>query len=92
MNRLLQRQLFLENLLVGVNSTFHQTRKLSISTCCQNLQKILDLLILHRTIHSPAFRLDRMQLRQMQTLACLWIHRHNHDLQATLDAINWISP
>ncbi|ABV53307.1 truncated non-structural protein 6 [Rotavirus A] len=24
MNRLLQRQLFLENLLVGVNSTFHQ--------------------------------------------------------------------
>ncbi|AHZ32400.1 non-structural protein 6 [Rotavirus A] len=92
MNRFQQRQLFPENLLVGVNSTFHQMQKLSISTCCQNLQKILDLLILHRTIHSPAFRLDRMQLRQMQMLACLWIHQHNHDHLATLDTIKWISP
>nr|AGV31519.1 non-structural protein 6 [Rotavirus A] len=92
MNRFQQRQLFLENLLVGVNSTFHQMQKLSINTCCQNLQKILDLLILHRTIHSPAFQLDRMQLRQMQMLACLWIHQHNHDHPATLDTIKWISP
>ncbi|AGV31591.1 non-structural protein 6 [Rotavirus A] len=92
MNCLLQRQLFLENLLVGVNSTFHQMQKHSINTCCRSLQRILDHLILLQTIHSPAFRLDRMQLRQMQTLACLWIHRRNHDLQATLDAINWISP
>nr|AQX77825.1 phosphoprotein NSP6 [Rotavirus A] len=92
MNRLLQRQLFLENLLVGVNSIFHRTQKHLINTCCRSLQRILDHLILLQTIHSPVFRLDRMQLRQMQTLACLWIHRHNHDLQATLDAINWISP
>nr|AGB06165.1 nonstructural protein 6 [Human rotavirus A] len=92
MNHFQQRQLFLENLLVGMNSTFHQMQKLSINTCCQNLQKILDLLILHRTIHSPAFLLDRMQLRQMQMLACLWIHQYNHDHLATLDMIKWISP
>ncbi|ABV53291.1 mutant non-structural protein 6 [Rotavirus A] len=92
MNHLQQRQLFLENLLVGVNNTFHQMQKHSVNTCCQSLQKILDHLILLQTIHSPAFRLDRMQLRQMQTLACLWIHQHNHDHQAMLGAIKWISP
>ncbi|AEB79555.1 non-structural protein NSP6 [Rotavirus A human/Victoria/CK00039/2006/G1P[8]] len=92
MNHLLQRQLFLENLLVGTNSMFHQISKHSINTCCRSLQRILDHLILLQTIHSPVFRLDRMQLRQMQMLACLWIHQHNHDLQATLGAIKWISP
>ncbi|AIC34778.1 NSP6 [Rotavirus A] len=51
MNRLLQRQLFLENLLVGVNSTFHQMQKHSINTCCRSLQRILDHLILLQTIH-----------------------------------------
>uniref|UniRef100_P0C710 Non-structural protein 6 n=1 Tax=Rotavirus A (isolate RVA/Human/Belgium/B4106/2000/G3P11[14]) TaxID=578843 RepID=NSP6_ROT41 len=92
MNHRQQRQLFLENLLVGMNCMFHQMQKRSINTCCQNLQKILDRLILLQTIHSPAFRLDRMQLRQMQTLACLWIHQHNHDHQVMLGAIKWISP
>ncbi|AFX61467.1 nonstructural protein [Human rotavirus A] len=92
MNHLQQRQLFLENLLVGVNSTFHQMQKHSVNTCCRSLQRILDHLILLQTTHSPAFRLDRMQLRQMQMLACLWIHRHNHDLRVTLGAIRWISP
>ncbi|AGF86086.1 non-structural protein 6 [Rotavirus A] len=92
MNHLQQRQLFLENLLVGVNTMFHRMQKRSVNICCQSLQKILDHLILLQTIHSPASRLDRMQLRQTQTLACLWIHQHNHDHQAMLGGIKWISP
>ncbi|AGS43851.1 nonstructural protein 6 [Equine rotavirus A] len=85
MIHLQQRRLFLENLLVGVNNTFHQIPRHSINTCCQNLQRTLDHLILLQTIHSPASRLNRMQLRQMQILVCLWIHQINHDLQVMSD-------
>nr|ART66879.1 NSP6 [Rotavirus A] len=86
MIHLRQRQLFLENLLVGVNNTFHQMSKLSINTCCQNLQRTLDHQIQLQTIHSPVFRLDRMQLRQMQMLVYLWIHQRSHVPQVMWDA------
>nr|BCY23781.1 non-structural protein 6 [Rotavirus A] len=91
MNRQITRQLFLENLLVGVNSMFHQMQKPLLHTCCQNLQKILNHLILLQTIHSPVFRLERMQLRQIQTVAFRWMHQRIHVLERTPYTIQLIS-